>query len=238
MIGTLVNTAAVVLGALIGLLLKKGIPERINNAIIKVEGIAICIIALNGILVSMFTVADGRLKDDGGLLLLISLVLGCVLGEAVRLSDRLDQFGRFIESKFRASNFARGFVNTSLIICIGAMAIIGALNDGLTGDSSVLFMKAAIDFITCIVLAASLGIGVAFAAIPVFLLQGGVALLAKQLAPFLTDPLLNSICMVGYTLVLLIGINFLLDTKIKVANVLPAMAVPVIYHLAILPLFG
>lgn len=233
MTGTWVNVGGIVLGALLGILLKKGIPQRIGDAIIQVEGLVIGVIALNGILKAMMTVdpATGQLSDSGGLLLLISLVAGCLAGELLRLDDRLNHFGARIEKKLNAEGFAKGFITASLVFSVGAMSIIGPLNDGLSGDSSILLIKSVLDFTTAIVLASALGVGVLFSALPVLLLQGSVALLARWVEPFISDAMLAAICMVGYAIVLVIGVNFLCGTKIKTANLLPALLVPIVYNL-------
>ena len=232
MTGTFVNVAAIIIGSLIGLLLKRGIPEKINNAIIKAEGIAILVIGLTGVLAAMISVgADGRFQSDGMLLLLISLAVGCLIGELLKIEDRLDGFSRFMERKLKADSFSKGFVTASLVFVIGAMSIIGAFNDGLTGDSTILFTKSMLDFITAIVLTAAFGVGVMFAAIPVFAVQGGIAMLARFLAPYLTDEPIRLFSMVGYALVIALGFNFLVETKVRVANLLPALAVPVVYCL-------
>ena len=231
MFGTWVNVCGILLGSLIGVLLKKGISEHINDAVMRAEGLAIGIIALNGIIAAMFRVGeDGRISDRGGLVLLVCLVLGCLIGELLKIHDHIESLGLFVERRFHTSGFAKGFVSASLVFCIGAMALIGALNDGLTGDSSILFVKAALDFTTSIILAASLGVGVFFSAVPVLLIQGGISLLARQLSEFLSGSVLDSICMVGYALVLCIGLNFLLRAKIKVANLLPALVLVVAYN--------
>jgi Uncharacterized membrane protein, possible Na+ channel or pump len=230
MAGTWFNVIAILVGTALGLLLKRGIPQATNTAILRVEGVTICMIGLTGMLKSMIWVENGRLQESGSILLLISLVLGCLVGERLRIEDRLNDFGVYVESRFQINDFAKGFVAASLIFPIGAMALLGALYDGL-GDSSVLIAKGMLDGITAVVLASTLGVGVAFAAIPVLLLQGSVSLLAVQLEPFLTNALLDPFCMVGYSIVLCIGLNFLLDAKIKVANLLPALLVPIGYYI-------
>ncbi len=232
MSGTWVNVVAIVLGSLIGLLLKRGIPERINSALFKTQGLVVLIIGINGVIGSMFTVdvQTGKLKDSGTILLLISMVVGCVIGELLRIEDRLNQFGDIVEKRAGGSGFSKGFITASLIFSVGAMAVVGALNDGLKGDSSILFTKSLLDFTTAVVLTAALGFGVAFSAIPVLLVQGSISLLAGFLAPLISDQLLTVFCMVGYALVACIGFNFLCDSKIRVANLLPALVFPVIYH--------
>lgn len=232
MTGTWINAGAVVLGSIIGVLLKKGMPERINEAILKVEGLAIVIIGLNGVIAAMFTVnlETGELSDSNSVVLLVCLVLGCLVGELCRLDDHFNSLGMMVEKKLNAKGFAKGFVTASLLFCVGAMSIIGPLNDGLTGDNSILLIKSTLDFTISIVLASALGIGVLFSALPVLALQGSIALLARSLAPFITDSLLGMLYMVGYAIVIIIGLNFLVGTKIKTANLLPAIAVTVVYY--------
>lgn len=234
MTGTLVNVAGIIIGSLVGLIFKRGIPEHINEAILKIEGLAIAVIGLNGLLGSMITVdaATGKLRDSGGLLLLVSLVVGCLAGELLRLDDRFNRFGLWVEGKIKAGGFARGFVTASLVFSIGAMSIIGPINEGLSGDSSILYIKTMLDGTTSIVLASALGAGVLFSCVPVFVVQAVPSLLARQLAPFISesDQLLSTFCMVGYAIVICIGLNFLANTKIKVANLLPALIVPVAYY--------
>ena len=144
--GTLVNAIAVVAGSLIGLLIRRGLPERVEGAAMKLLGLSVLIIGFNGVVTSMVTVgADGSLSSDGSLLLIASLVIGGVSGELWEIDDKLTRMGKRIEERFGKEGFAKGFINGSLIYCIGAMAIIGALNDGLTGDSSILYIKSVLD---------------------------------------------------------------------------------------------
>ena len=231
-IGTLVNVAAIVVGALLGVLLKKGIPDRIRESLLRVEGLAIVLIGLAGVFGEMFVVTPetGKVKGDGGLLLLVSLVLGCLIGEALRIDDRINAAARMVEKRFQADGFAKGFVAATIVFSIGAMAVIGPLNEGLSGDRSILYIKSLLDFTASIVLASVMGIGVLFSCVPVFVVQIVPALLAAQLAPHITPTLLSLFCMVGYTLVTAIGLNFLFETKIKVANLLPSLLVPIGYY--------
>ena len=243
LIGTFANVGGIIIGTLVGLLLKRGIPKRIGNSIIKAQGIAVIVIGLNGILTAMLSVgAGGKLQVSGTLLLLISLVLGCACGEFLRIEDRLNNVCARVERKIGTSGLARGFITATLIYAIGAMTIVGAINDGLHGDHTVLFTKTALDCITSVVLASSLGIGVMFAALPVLVIQGSIALLAHALAPYVTAEPIRLFSMVGFALVMAIGINFVGNTKIRVANLLPALLIPFIYYYLILqfimPLFG
>ncbi|WP_312642995.1 DUF554 domain-containing protein [Hydrogenoanaerobacterium sp.] len=232
MIGTIVNTAAIALGGLIGLLIKRGVPKHVEEAVMSSLGIGILIVALNGVIGSMFTAQPtGKLSDSGGLLLIISLAVGTLIGELLRIDDRLNHVGRMIETKLKIDGFAKGFISASLIFCVGAMSIIGPLNDGLRGDASVLFIKSALDGTTALILASTLGVGVLFSAIPVLVYQGTIALLAGVLTKVVSDDLMSMICMVGYAIVLCIGLNFIDSSKIKTANLLPALLVPIVYNM-------
>ncbi|MBS4786389.1 MAG: DUF554 domain-containing protein [Clostridiales bacterium] len=232
MTGTFINAAAIIAGAVVGMLIKRGIPASVERGVTRAQGLAVGLIGLNGVIAAMFTVdADGTLSDSGGLLLLVSLVLGSLVGELIRIDDRLLGFGKAIEGRINIEGFAQGFISASIITCVGAMSIVGALNDGLMGDSQVLIVKSTLDFVTCLVLASSLGIGVAFAAIPTFVYQGAITLSAGFLSPYISQDLLNMICMVGYAIVICVGLNLLMDAKLKTANFLPAILVPILNNL-------
>ena len=232
--GTLINTALVLLGGAIGLVFKKAISENMEYSIHKATGVAVLVIGLAGVMTNVLSVDEsGKFSSSGELMLVISLALGTFIGELLRLDDRLNSGCKKIEEKFKMSNFSSGFITATMIYCSGAMAIVGAINDGLLHDSSTLITKGIIDGITSIVLAASLGYGVLLSAVPVFLYQGAITLLASSLQNVLKGELLTNICIVGYALVMCIGINFLYNSKkqIKTVNMLPSLLVPVIYAL-------
>ncbi len=230
MTGTLVNCVAVIVGGLIGLLLKKGIKESYAQGINKSLGIAVLIIGLNGVISNMFTVENGMLKSSGELLLIVFLVVGTLIGELLKLDDRFNFFCQKIDSKFKDGGFASGFINGTILFCVGAMSIIGSLNDGLTGDSSVLFVKSALDFVNAVIFGATLGFGVIFVCVPMLIYQGGISLLAGSLSGILQGELLTQICMVGYAIIVAIGFNFFLEKKFKTLNMVPAIILPVVYH--------
>lgn len=232
MLGTIVNAIAVVAGSLVGLMAKKGIPAHLEDALHKAMGLAVIVIGLNGVITNMIAVKpDGSLSSSGELLLIFSLVIGVVAGELLRIDDHLNGLAGMVEKRFHLTGFAASFVSGTLIFCVGAMTIIGAINDGLRGDSSVLFVKSTLDGISSIVLAATMGPGVLFSSIPILLYQGSLSLLAGILEPFLQGVLLNQICAVGYVMVACIGINFMGSFKIKTANFLPALLVPPLWQL-------
>ena len=227
MTGTLVNGAAIVAGGLAGLLAKKGIPTQLDNALHQAMGLAVIVIGLNGVVTNMVTAGtDGTLSSSGELLLVFSLVLGVLVGELLRIEDRLNGLSLLVEHKLHLTGFAASFVSGTLIYCVGAMAIIGSLNDGLRGDPGVLLVKSTLDGVSSIVLAATMGPGVIFSAIPVMVYQGAITLLAGLLEPVLQGALLGQICAVGYVLVACIGVNFMGHFHIKTANFLPALLVP------------
>ena len=230
MTGTLVNCAAVIAGGSIGLIFKKGIKDSYTESVNKSLGLAILIIGLNGVISNMFSVADGKISSSGELLLVVYLVIGTLFGEMLKLEQRFNGFCTGIESKFKAGGFASGFVNGTVLFCVGAMAIIGSINDGLRGDSSVLFVKSALDFTTAIIFGATLGFGVIFTFIPLLIYQGGITLLAGSLSGILQGDVLTQLCAVGYSIIMAIGINFIFDKKFKTLNMLPSIFLPVVYH--------
>lgn len=230
MTGTLVNCAAVIAGGAIGLIFKKGIKETYTESINKSLGVAVTVIGLNGVITNMVSYEGGKLTSSGELLLVIFLVLGTLIGELMRLDDRFNSLSNKIDGKFRSGGFASGFVNGTLLFCVGAMTIIGSINDGLLGDSSVLFVKSALDFTAAIIFGATLGFGVIFTCIPMLIYQGGITLLAGTLSNVLVGDVLTQVCTAGYAIIIAIGLNFLLTKKFKTLNMLPAMFLPVAYH--------
>jgi len=218
MLGVLVNSLAIVVGGLIGLLFKKAIPEKLSKAIMT--GLALCIIYIG---------ISGSLKGQQTLLAVISVVVGAIIGTLIDIDAKLNKLGdwasRHIKSKDGNNSFAEGFVTASLLVCVGAMAIVGSLNAGLLGDNETLFTKSLLDFVSCTMFAASLGAGVIFSAVILFVYQGAIVMLSSLLQPILTDAAIAEITCVGSLLILGLGLNMLGLTKIKVANFLPAVII-------------
>lgn len=234
MLGTIVNVIAVIIGGCAGLLLKKGIKSEIMDSVMKAEGVAVFIIGMNGILTNMLSVGDdGKITESGGLVLLISLALGAFIGEILRIDERINEVGSLAEKRFKTDGFSKGFVSAFIIFCVGSMSIIGSVNDGLYGDSSVLFVKSTLDFITAAVLASAMGMGVVFACVPLFAYQGLISLFASSIKPLVegNPEMMAQFSAAGYAIILCIGINFIFGQKIKTANLLPAMLIPVMYNL-------
>lgn len=234
MLGTIVNVITVIVGGLLGMLLKKGIKSEIMDNVMKAEGVAVLVIGMNGVLTNMLSVGkNGKIVENGGLVLLISLALGAFIGEILKIDDRLNGLGTWVEKRVKSDGFSKGFVSAFIIFCVGSMSIIGAVNDGLSGDSSILFVKSTLDFITAMVLASAMGIGVVFACVPLFAYQGIISLFASYIKPVIEEfpDMMTQFSMVGYAIIMCIGINFIAGQKIKTANLLPAMLIPVMYNL-------
>ncbi len=215
MLGTIVNTLAVAAGGAIGLLLKKGIPQKVTDAVM--QGLALCVI---------FMGVSGALEGSKTLAMIVAMALGAVLGTLLDLDGRLNKLGDAIENKMAPGGqgrIATGFVTASLLYCVGAMAIVGSLQSGLTGDHSMLYTKSMLDFISSIVLCASLGVGVILSAVTLFVYQGVITLLAQALAPVLTDGVIAEMTCVGSLLIIGMGLNMLGVTKIKIMNYVPAI---------------
>lgn len=233
-LGTIVNTVAVILGGALGLLLKNGIAKRFEKILMQSLGLATIFIGVSGVLSHMLVVENGNLSTQGTMLLIFSLVIGCLLGEWIDIESKMEKLGVKIKALARVKNdnrFVDGFVTASLIICVGAMAIVGAVQDGLTGDSSMLIAKALLDFVIVAVLTAAYGIGVAFSAIPIFVYQGGITLIAALFGSVISDVLIAELSFVGNALVFCVGVNLVREKTFRVANMLPALLIPVLVEL-------
>ena len=216
MLGTLVNTFAVIIGASIGLLIKKGIPERIGDSLMK--GLGLC---------SLYIGISGAFKGENTLIMIVSIVVGIIIGEGIDIDSRVNSVVKRIESKFfrkkGKNNIAQGFISASLLFCVGSMTLVGAMNAGLLGDNTMLYTKSAMDFCSSIIFASTLGIGVLLSAIFVLIYQGGLTLLAIYAAPLLNNQVINEMTCVGSLIIIAMGLNILGITKIKLMNYIPAM---------------
>lgn len=234
-LGTIANTAAVILGGVLGLLLKNGIAKRFENILMQALGLATVFIGISGVLKYMLVVEAGGISTQGTMLLIFSLVIGCLVGEWVDLESKMEIIGIKLKALARVKNdnrFVDGFVTTSLIICVGAMAIVGAMQDGLTGDSSMLIAKSLLDFVLVSILTAAYGIGAAFSAIPIFVYQGAITLIAALFGSVIGDNLIAELSFVGNALVFCVGVNLVREKTFRVANMLPALLIPVLYEFA------
>lgn len=222
MIGTIVNVVSVLTGSTLGFIFRGRFPKKNQTTVI--HGISLSVILI-GIQMGL------EIKKDYDILLVIfSLVIGAVIGESLGLEERLNNFGKSLKEKFGSQDdlFVQGFVQSSLIYCVGAMSIMGAIQDGLNNDPSILFTKSVLDGITAIAFAASTGIGVAFSAIPIFLYQGSITLASGWAAIYLTNDMIRIMTASGGLLIIAIGLNLLGATKIKSGNLLPSLLVALI----------
>lgn len=221
MLGTIVNTLSIIFGSLIGLLFKGSIPEKYTKTIMHGIGLAVILIGLKT-----------ALKTDAILIVIISLAVGSLLGELLRVEDRLDQIGNWIGRRLSkdGEGISKGFVSASLLYCVGAMAIIGSMESGLTGNHQTLFAKSILDGIGSVLFASTLGIGVLFSAVTVFIYQGLITLTASSIKHFLLPEVVSQMSAVGGLLILAIGIGLLEIKKIKIGNMLPAVFIPLVYQ--------
>ena len=230
MIGVWVNGLAVVVGGLLGCLLRGGMKEKYSQTVNY--GLALCVIIIG---------IGGALKTNETLAMILSVVTGSVLGELLRIEDGINRLGEWAQSRFSRGDtgFAAGFVNASLLFCVGAMAVVGALEAGLQNKPDTLLAKAALDGVFSIIFASAYGPGVIFSAVPLTLYQGGIALLAGVLSPLLTDVLINEMSAVGSLIIIGIGVNSMniARDRIRVGNMLPAIVLPCAY-LPLMKLLG
>lgn len=219
--GVIINVAAIIIGSAAGLLLKKGIPDSMGDSVMK--AMALCVLYIG---------ISGSLDGENVLIAIISMALGTVIGEALSLQERLEKLGALIQSKCRPSpngvSVAEGFVSASLLFCIGAMAIVGSLQSGLSLDHSTLTAKALIDGIAAVVLASSLGIGVMFSAFLCLLYEGTITVCARFIGPYLTTSVINEMTCVGSLLIIGISINMMFKNKIRVMKSIPAVFLPIL----------
>lgn len=225
--GTLVNVAAIAVGSLVGLLLKKGLPARISGALSVAVGLCVLYIGI-----------DGCLAGENMLIAVLSMVIGAVFGECLDLDGKLNRLGEAVQKRLQKgdkgpSTIAQSFVSASLLFCVGAMAIVGSLQSGISGEHGTLYVKAILDGISSIVFATTLGGGVILSVIPLFIYQGAIALLAQFIAPYLSEAVIAEMTCVGSLLIVALALNLLNITKIKVANLLPAVFLPI----ALCPLY-
>lgn len=232
-LGTIANTAAVLLGGGLGLLFKNKINLRFQESAKKAMGLATVFIGAAGAFAGMLKMQDGKLTTNGSMLLIISLIIGTIIGEALKIEDRMENMGEWLKKKCRvqSGSFVDGFVTASLVICVGAMAVVGSLNDGLHGDYSLLLVKSALDLIIVMVFASSMGVGALFSALPLAIYQGSITIFAGLIKDFMSDALIGDLSFIGSVLIFAVGVNLIFKKVFRVGNMLPALLVPVIYNL-------
>ena len=239
--GTIANVLAIVAGGLIGLLARGGLKEHYQEGILKALGLATLFIGASGALAGMLALAGGGLSSAGTgdtLVMVMALALGALIGEFIDLDRRMNRLGAWLKEKADRggdSQFIQGFVTASLTVCIGAMAIVGSIQDGLTGDAATLYTKSILDFMIVMIFASIYGKGAIFSALPVGALQGGVTLLAGLVAPIFSQGVIDNLSYLGSMLIFCVGVNLCFGDKFKVANLLPALVLGPVFQ-SLLPL--
>ena len=230
-LGTIINTAAILAGGLLGGLFGKFLHESAQDTLTKVCGVSTLFIAISGALEGMMTVEGSGLVSGGSMLIIGCLAIGAVIGELLDIEVAFERFGEWLKVKSgnaKDKGFVNAFVTASLTVCIGAMAIVGSIQDGILGDYSILATKAILDLIIIMVMTCSMGRGCVFSAIPVAVFQGSITLLAGLVKPLMTDGALANLSLIGNVLIFCVGVNLVWGKKVKVANLLPAIVIAVI----------
>ncbi len=239
MLATLINAIAIVLGGIIGITFRKFIKHDICEKVLRAVGIAVMAIAIVGVFKTMIVInVDNTMSSQYELLVLITIAVGTFIGESLKLDDKLNKLSNFIGKKYakneiETTSFSTGFINATLITCVGAISIVGSIQAAL-GDPDLIYFKSILDFITCIILSATLGYGVIFSAIPNFIYQALFVLLGYLFGTFMNQDFINSFSAVGYLMLMVTGLNLFVDTKIKVINMLPALVLVILYHLILM----
>ena len=225
-LGTIINSAAIVAGGLAGNFISKLFRQDQQDAVSKACGISVMFIAIAGAMQGMLYIDHGKVLSGKSMLVVLCLALGTIVGEIIGIEKGFENFGEWLKIKSGNGNdkqFVNAFVTASLTVCIGAMAIVGAIQDGISGDYSTLAVKAVLDFIIIAVMTSSMGKGCMFSAIPVLLLEGAITLLAKLISPIMTEAAVAYLSLIGSVLIFCVGLNLVLGKKVRVANMLPAV---------------
>jgi len=229
-IGTVINAAAIILGGLFGFLFGRFLKERHQDSLSKTCGICVLFLGIAGTMEGMLTVEGDAVVSGGSMFIIGCLAIGALIGEILNIEGGFERFGEWLKVKTgnaKDKRFVEGFVTASLTVCIGAMAVVGAIQDGIMGDPSILVTKAILDLIIIMVMTCSMGKGCIFSAIPVVILQGSVTALSKLVEPLMTEAALANLSLIGSILIFCVGINLVWGKKIRVANLLPAIIVAV-----------
>ena len=225
--------AAILVGGAVGLALRKALPSRVAGTVMQGVGLAVVAVGLFGAIGASFAADGGRLSYDHVLIMIASLAVGALVGEAVRVEDRLDSLGKAVERRFAAAggegSVSQGFVTATLVFCVGSMAIVGSLEDGIKADPTILLAKSALDGITSMIFASAMGAGVLLSGAAVGLYQGLITLSSAFVSPLLDGATVDRMSLVGSVLIVAIGLNMLKVAKVKVGNLLPAVFVPIAY---------
>ena len=231
-LGTMINCGGIIAGGLLGLLFGNLLQKRFQEILMTATAVCVLFIGIGGALQEMLTISNGQLSSDGTMMMIGSFAIGALLGEWMNIELRLEQFGQWLKIKTGSSgdaSFVDGFVTASLTVCVGAMAVVGAIQDGMEGDYSILAAKAILDFLIILIMTASLGKGCLFAAVPVAIFQGLLTILARFIKPFMTAAALSNLSLVGSIMIFCVGVNLLWNKGIRVANLLPGLVIAVLW---------
>lgn len=234
-LGTVINVALLIFGGLCGLLFGKKLNERIKDTLLSVNAVAIMMLAVGGVMQNMLSLSDGKLSTGGTVMMIVSLTFGGLIGEIININALVDKFGEWLRIKSHSTgddSFVSAFVSASCTVCIGAMAVIGSINDGVSGDCSVLIAKAILDAVIICVMTASQGKGCIFSAVPVAIFQGVITIIAVFVGGFMTDLALSYLSYVGNVLIFCVGLNLIRKKQIRVANLLPSLVIAVAWGFA------
>lgn len=234
-LGTVINVALLIFGGLCGLLFGKKLNERIKDTLLSVNAVAIMMLAVGGVMQNMLSLSDGKLSTGGTVMMIVSLTLGGLIGEIININALVDKFGEWLRIKSHSTgddSFVSAFVSASCTVCIGAMAVIGSINDGVSGDCSVLIAKAILDAVIICVMTASQGKGCIFSAVPVAIFQGVITIIAVFVGGFMTDLALSYLSYVGNVLIFCVRLNLIRKKQIRVANLLPSLVIAVAWGFA------
>ncbi len=232
--GTIINTISIIIGGILGILFGKRLKEGSQTAIIRSCAIAVIFIGVAGAIEGMISITDSTLVAGKSMFIVLCLTLGTIFGEIIDIEGIFETFASFIKTKTGNSKdkkFIKGFTTASFTVCIGAMAILGSIKEGLVGDYSILATKSVLDLVIVMILSCSLGKGCIFSAIPVFILEGLMTLLAKLLSGIMTTVAISNISLIGSILIFCVGINLLFDKKISVANLLPSIVLAIVFSI-------
>lgn len=234
-LGTIINVGAIVIGGLFGLFLGRGVKVRYQDILMISVGISIMMLGIGGTMEEMLSVQDGNIVSGGSMMMIITMAVGALIGEWLDIEGKMEKFGIWLKKKTGSSGdsaFVDAFVTCSLTVCIGAMAIVGSIKDGIYGDYTILAAKAILDLIIVFVMTVSMGKGCVFSAIPVGIFQGVITLLARLIQPLMTEAALSNLSLVGSIMIFCVGLNLVFGKKVKVANFLPAIVLAVAWSFA------
>lgn len=234
-LGTIINVAAILLGGIAGRIMGRSVKVRYQDILMITVGICVMMLGIGGTMEEMLSVQDGDIKSGGSMMMILTLALGALLGEWLDIEGKMEHFGIWLKQKTGSNGdlaFVDAFVTASLTVCIGAMAVVGSIQDGIYGDYSILAAKAILDLIIIFVMTVSMGKGCIFSAIPVGLFQGAITLLARLVEPLMTTAALSNLSLVGSVMIFCVGLNLVFGKKVKVANLLPAIVLAVAWSFA------